>query len=115
MDEWSGGLWDRFELWRDVGQGQAGLSTRAALSLTAALVFLAAALLVFALSVDDFIITLFNSGSTVTFPLQINGAFRSRFPPQINVLATTILIVSIALLIAGTLLANRRRRPLEGR
>ena len=76
---------------------------------------LAAALLVFALSIDDFIITLFNSGSTVTFPLQINGAFRIRFPPQINVLATTILLVSGALLIAGTLLGNRRRRSLEGR
>ncbi len=46
MDELPGGLWDRFELWRDVRQGEAGLSTRAALSLTAALILLAGALLV---------------------------------------------------------------------
>ena len=76
---------------------------------------LAAALLVFALSIDDFIITFFNSGSTVTFPLQIFGASRVRIPPQINVLATTILLVSVALLIAGTLLGDRRRRSLEDR
>ena len=75
---------------------------------------LAAALLAFALSIDDFIITFFNSGSTVTFPLQIFGAARVRIPPQINVLATTILLVSVALLLAGTLFGNRRRRSLEG-
>ena len=49
---------------------------------------LAAALLSFALSIDDFIITFFNAGSLVTFPLQIFGASRVKIPPQINVLAT---------------------------
>ncbi len=71
---------------------------------------LAAALMAFALSIDDFIITFFNSGSTVTFPLQISGASRVSIPPQINVLATTILLVSVALLLTGTLLGNRRGR-----
>ena len=75
---------------------------------------LAAALMAFALSIDDFIITFFNAGSTVTFPLQIFGASRVRIPPQINVLATIILLVSVALLLAGTLFGNRRRRSLEG-
>jgi spermidine/putrescine transport system permease protein len=75
---------------------------------------LAAALMAFALSIDDFIITFFNAGSTVTFPLQIFGASRVRIPPQINVLATIILLVSVALLLLGTLLGNRRRRSLEG-
>ena len=71
---------------------------------------LAAALLSFALSLDDFIITLFNAGSLVTFPLYINGSFRVKFPPEVNVLATVILIVSIALMLTGTLWGARGRR-----
>ena len=58
----------------------------------------AAAMLSFALSLDDFIITLFNAGSKVTYPLYVYGARRAAFPPQINVLATTILLGSLILL-----------------
>jgi spermidine/putrescine transport system permease protein len=75
---------------------------------------LAAALLSFALSVDDFIITFFNAGSLVTFPLQIFGASRVKIPPQINVLATMLLIVSIGLMVVGSVMGSRRRRRLEG-
>jgi spermidine/putrescine transport system permease protein len=64
---------------------------------------LAAALLAFALSIDDFIITLFNSGSVSTFPLYINASFKVSFSPQVNVLATTVLIFSVSLLAAGGL------------
>lgn len=71
---------------------------------------LAAALLSFALSIDDFIITFFNAGSLQTFPLQINGEFRVRFPPAVNVLATTILVFSVAIMLAGTLFGNRKKR-----
>ncbi len=71
---------------------------------------LAAALLSFALSLDDFIITLFNAGSLVTFPLYINGSFRVRFPPEVNVLASVILVVSVALMLTGTLWGARGRR-----
>lgn len=74
---------------------------------------LAAALLAFALSIDDFIITFFNAGSTVTFPLQIFGASRVSIPPQINVLATAILVVTVALLAVGTLAGSRRRSKLH--
>ena len=70
---------------------------------------LAAALLSFALSLDDFIITLFNAGSLVTFPLYINGSFRVKFPPAVNVLATAVLIVSIALMLGGSLWGTRKR------
>jgi spermidine/putrescine transport system permease protein len=69
---------------------------------------LAAALLSFALSIDDFIITLFNAGSLSTFPLYIYGSFRVQFPPQANVLATIILAVSVALMLAGVLRSARR-------
>ena len=37
----------------------------------------AAAMLSFALSLDDFIITYFNSGSTVTYPLYVNAATKA--------------------------------------
>ncbi len=69
---------------------------------------LAAALLSFALSIDDFIITLFNAGSLSTFPLYINGSFRVQFPPQANVLATIILVVSVSLMLVGVVRSSRR-------
>jgi spermidine/putrescine transport system permease protein len=68
---------------------------------------LAAALLSFSLSIDDYIITKFTAGQTVTFPLQIAGAFQREISPQINVLASTILIVSVIILAAGTLVRRR--------
>lgn len=69
---------------------------------------LAAALLSFALSIDDFIITLFNAGPTdETFPLRIYSASRTELPAQINVLATIVLLVSVAVLILGTLFKRR--------
>lgn len=72
---------------------------------------LAAALLSFALSIDDFIITYFVSGpSTTTFPVRIFGQSRTATPPQINVLSTMILIVSISILAIGTFAGERRRR-----
>jgi spermidine/putrescine transport system permease protein len=58
----------------------------------------AAAMLSFALSLDDFIITFFVSGSSVTYPLFVNAATKTTLPPQINVLATFILAVSLVLL-----------------
>jgi spermidine/putrescine transport system permease protein len=56
---------------------------------------LAAALLAFSLSIDDFVITNFNNGSTITFPLFIWGAARVAVPPQINVLAAMIFVVTL--------------------
>ena len=68
---------------------------------------LAAALLSFALSMDDYIITDFTKGEFATFPIQVNNAFRVSFPPQVNVLATIVLVVSVLLLV----LTSVRRRP----
>jgi spermidine/putrescine transport system permease protein len=56
---------------------------------------LAAALLAFALSIDDYVITLFNAGRTVTFPLWVFGASRVGIPPEVNVLGTLIFLVAI--------------------
>ena len=68
---------------------------------------LAAALLAFALSVDDFVITNFNAGSTVTYPLYIWGAARVSIPPQVNVMATLIFVVTLVLMLF-TILQQRR-------
>ena len=68
----------------------------------------AAALLSFALSIDDFIITFFNAGSEQTFPLRIFGASRVEISPQINVLATAVLLVSVTIMVSGALLSRRR-------
>jgi spermidine/putrescine transport system permease protein len=74
----------------------------------------AAALLSFALSIDDFIITFFNAGSLVTFPLQIFGASRVAIPPQINVLATMLLMLSVALMVGALIFESRRQRKSMG-
>ena len=60
---------------------------------------LAAGLLAFALSIDDFVITNFNSGSTITFPLFIWGAARVAIQPQIYVIATMIFLFTVAMMI----------------
>ncbi len=51
---------------------------------------LAAALLAFALSVDDFIVSDFNKGTTETFPIYVFGAHLRGIPVQVNVLATML-------------------------
>jgi spermidine/putrescine transport system permease protein len=71
---------------------------------------LAALLLTFALSVDDFVITNFNAGTTVTFPLFVWGAARAAVFPQINVVGTAIFAVAVLAMLANILLQNRRSR-----
>jgi spermidine/putrescine transport system permease protein len=68
---------------------------------------MAAALLAFALSIDDFVITQFTAGRTSTFPLWVYGASRIGIPPQVNVMGS--LIFGIALVgIVGWILLMRR-------
>jgi len=70
----------------------------------------AAALLVAALSIDDYVITSFNAGTTVTFPLYIFGATRQGVPPTVNVLATMMLLVVLVLMFVGVLVQRRAAR-----
>ncbi|MCV4690616.1 putrescine ABC transporter permease PotI, partial [Escherichia coli] len=58
----------------------------------------AAALLSAALSIDDYVITAFNAGQTQTFPLFIFGAARQGVPAEVNVLASALLFVVLALM-----------------
>ncbi len=69
---------------------------------------LAGGLLAFALSVDDFVITYFNSGATITFPLFVWGAARVGAPPQVNVLGTAIFFAALAAMLVVVLLQKRR-------
>ena len=55
---------------------------------------LAAALLAFALSIDDYVITVFNAGHTVTFPLWVFGVSRLGIPPEVNALGTILLLIA---------------------
>ena len=75
---------------------------------------LAAALLAFALSIDDFVITNFNAGSTVTFPLFVWGAARVAVPPQINIIATMIFVATVILMVF-TVLQQRRAERMSAR
>ena len=70
----------------------------------------AAALLSFALSIDDYIITSFVKGSTNTMPVHIWDSFKVEFRPHVNVLATMILLVSTFLLVGSTIMSGRRER-----
>ncbi len=69
---------------------------------------LAGALLAFSLSIDDFVITNFNSGTTVTFPLYVWGSARLGVPPEVNVIGTMIFGVAIAIMLANVLFQWRR-------
>jgi spermidine/putrescine transport system permease protein len=69
---------------------------------------LAGALLCFALSIDDFIITNFNSGQTQTFPIWVFGATRVGVPPQVNVMGTLIFLGGVGLAVGNAVAARRR-------
>ena len=105
--------WTLEEAAMDLGAGPFRVVTKVTLPLIAPGVA-AAAMLSFALSLDDFIITLFNSGARVTYPLYVYGAQRAAYPPQINVVATAILAMSLLLLGATVLWQNRAMREATG-
>ncbi|MDI2129194.1 ABC transporter permease [Yinghuangia seranimata] len=70
----------------------------------------AGAMLAFALSFDDFIITNFNAGpDTVTFPMYVWGASQRGTPPQINVIGSAMLIISVLVVLGSQLLGRRNR------
>jgi spermidine/putrescine transport system permease protein len=69
---------------------------------------LAAGLLAFALSIDDYVITLFSAGHTLTFPLWVFGVSRLGIPPEVNVLGTLIFLVAFVF-IGVQLWAQRRQ------
>ena len=69
-----------------------------------------AALLAFALSIDDYVITSFNTGSTITFPVFIWGAARVAIPPQIYVIASMIFLFTLAMMLLTVWQQRRAER-----
>jgi spermidine/putrescine transport system permease protein len=71
---------------------------------------MAAALLAFSLSIDDFVITNFVSGTTNTFPIWVYSIQRNALPVQINVIGSIIFIGAVLLVGATTLRSGRAAR-----
>ena len=74
---------------------------------------LGAALLGLALSFDDYIISSFNAGTLVTFPIYIWGAAQRGIPVQVNALATLVFVLALILVLTIQFVNYRRRRRLE--
>jgi spermidine/putrescine transport system permease protein len=71
---------------------------------------LAALLLCFAISVDDFVVTYFVAGSRVTFPIFVWGAARVATPPQINVIGIAFFVIAVTAMLGNVLLQNQRAK-----
>ncbi len=69
---------------------------------------IAAALLAFSLSIDDFVVTNFTSGNTQTFPMFIYAKNRVGVPVQVNVIGTIIFLVAVGAVLLTTVRARRR-------
>ena len=67
----------------------------------------AAALLAFSLSIDDYVITSFTAGQTQTFPLYIYGAQLRGIPVQVNVIGTIIFASAVGMVILTTIWQRR--------
>jgi spermidine/putrescine transport system permease protein len=70
----------------------------------------AAAALCFALSIDDFVVTQFNSGNEVTFPLFIYGASRNGVPVQVNVIGSAIFLIAVGGMFLNLAYQNRKAK-----
>ena len=71
---------------------------------------LASLLLCFAISIDDFVVTYFNAGPRITFPLFVWGAARVGAPPQVNVIGTAIFVIAVAAMLGNVLVQMRRSK-----
>jgi len=97
--------------WEDAARDLGATPWVAFRTVTFPLIFpgvLAGAILAFALSVDDFVITAFNAGQTTTFPLWVYGATRIGVPPQVNVMGTLLFVVGIVGALASVMVERRR-------
>lgn len=71
----------------------------------------AGALLALTLSLDDFVVTFFNSGiGTTTLPLFVYGLLKQRVSPEINAISTIMILVSVVLVGASLVLQNRNTK-----
>ena len=71
---------------------------------------MAAALLAFSLSIDDFVITNFVSGTSNTFPIWTWSIIKNALPPQINVVGSIIFLTAVTFVLITTLRTGRAPR-----
>jgi spermidine/putrescine transport system permease protein len=71
---------------------------------------LAAGVLAFVLSIDDYVITVFNAGGTVTFPLWIFGVSRFGIPAQVNVMGTILFMIGVLYVLVALYRIRRSER-----
>jgi spermidine/putrescine transport system permease protein len=71
---------------------------------------LAAGLLAFSLSFDDYIITNLNAGTTTTFPIFVWGAALRGLPMQVNVIGTIMFVAAILIVLVADLLGRSRQK-----
>lgn len=74
---------------------------------------IAASLLSFALSFDDFVITNFVSGAAETLPKFIYTAASRSIPAQANVFASAVFLLAIAIVVVSQVSSGIRRRRLQ--
>jgi len=72
---------------------------------------IAAALLAFSLSIDDFIVTNFTSGNLNTFPVWVWGTIRNNLPPQVHVIGSAIFLLAVSAVAISSILSARGQRP----
>jgi spermidine/putrescine transport system permease protein len=104
--------WSLTEVSRDLGAGHWTTFWRVTFPLILPSV-IAAALLAFTLSIDEFIIAWFTAGagrSSTTLPMQIYAMIRFGVTPEINAMATIVMLVSFVLVFVAQRL-NRGRLP----
>lgn len=70
---------------------------------------LAGFLLAFTFSFDDFIVAFFVAGSKTTLPIYVFASIRRGVTPEVNVIATLVLVVSLVLILTSRALLSRRR------
>ncbi len=104
-----GFAWSLEEASADLGAGPVRTFVKVTFPIIAPGVF-AAALLTFALSLDDFIITYLNAGTLRTVPIEVWTQKKARIPPQINVFGTAVLVASAAIALLGIAIQRRRAR-----
>jgi spermidine/putrescine transport system permease protein len=93
----------------DLGANEWATFTKVTLPLIAPAI-LASILLCFAVSVDDFVVTYFNAGPRVTFPVFVWNSARTGVRPQVNVIGSVIFIVAVTGMVANVLWQIRRPR-----
>jgi len=93
----------------DLGANELTTFTKVTLPLIAPAI-LASLALCFAISIDDFVVTYFNAGNQVTFPLFVWGAARIGTPPQVNVIGTAIFVIALTIMLINVLVQIGRQK-----